>query len=331
MKTNVIDLNDVAKIYVEKAVAKVNGTVEPSVNFPSININCAPNEKIRFAFAGYLGEGDNPFIDENGNMFDLNFEPASSWITGTGSPDGMKFLWSKVIPVHNLFKGAEGIDLYVWEVDTTKISSIQLPVKISSTWVNNETGDDGEIDFPDAIVNVNFTQDPQAGNVYVMDFAEGVDSMINAGTFVLGKNLESKGENAISTTQVISANELIFPYSATTANTLARFTGGTIASIQLRKAKSNASTITLCATMGNDFLDTSRNQNGTCAIELVPTMAGISLGMNTTDGTNTFSKRPVVVIDSATNNMHVYILGEDCEWRTLTIDGQTVKVLAAKG
>ena len=324
MKLQIIDLKDITKAYLQKAVYKISGEgSDPSIIVPRIQLKHGDQNKVRFGMLYYWSEDGNTFTDKSGTEYMMYLGLPD---TGLGNlPEG----WTVVSNVESgftepPFPGVQYVGLAIYEVDLTVAKSFSAQISISSHYYNVEKGLEDDLNFPSFFLPIDFVTDGDCGSVKEMEVADAVAT-------ALGTNLQLNSDGKLDTKSVISTDGIYSPFGGDidTANGVIQSQSGQMY-FQLRNATTAAKNILLIGTRANEWISTSQGREDSCALLLLPRYQSIYIGMNTVDGSGTATKRPIVVVDKPGAHMAVYILGENCEWVTTTIDGVQRKVLAAK-
>lgn len=333
MNLQIIDLKDIAKAYIQKAVYKISGEgSDPSINIPRIQLKHGDQNKVRFGMLYYWGEGENAYVAKDGTNYTIGMGiPADS---STDIPDGWTIISSQESGfAESSFPGAEYVGLTVYEVDLTVAKTFSVEIGANNFlrcyYVNEEKEIDGDVTFPSFFLPIDFVTDGDCGYVKEMEVADTAATVLNSDS--LGTNLQLNSDGTLDTKSVISTSGIYSPFGSDlgTANGVIQSQGGQMY-FQLRNASTAAKNILLIGTRANEWISTSQGREDSCALLLLPRYQSIYIGMNTVDGSTTATKRPIVVVDKPGANMAVHILGENCEWVTTTIDGVQRKVLMAK-
>lgn len=333
MKLQIIDLKDIAKAYLQKAVYKISGEgFDPSVIIPRIQLKHGDQNKVRFGMLYYWGEDENTFKDKDGTEYMMYLGLPD---TSLGNlPEG----WTVVSYVESgfaepPFPGVQFVGLTIYEVDLTVAKTFSVEIGKGASLYCQYRNDDKEYDdalyFPNFFLPIDFVTDGDCGSVKEMEVADTVATVLDSDS--LGTNLQLNSDGKLETKSVISTSGIYSPFGSDidTANGLVQSQSGQMY-FQLRNATTAAKNILLIGTRANEWINTSAGRQDSCALLLLPRSQSIYIGMNTVDGTTTANKRPIVVVDRPGTALEVHILGENCEWVTTTIDGVKRKVLMAK-
>ena len=333
MKLQIIDLKDIAKAYLQKAVYKISGEgSDPSIIIPRIQLKHGDQNKVRFGMLYYWGEDENAYIAKDGTEYTMYMGLPEA--DTDNLPDG----WTVVSFTESgfaepPFPGIQYVGLTVYEVDLTvaKTFSVEMGkwATLYCNYRNDEKGLDDVLYFPSFFLPIDFVTDGDCGSVKEMEVADTVATVL--GSDSLGTNLQLNSDGKLDTKSVISTNGIYSPFGGDidTANGVVQSQSGQMY-FQLRNATTAAKNILLIGTRANEWINTSQGREDSCALLLLPRYQSIYIGMNTVDGSGTATKRPIVVVDKPGTALEVHILGENCEWVTTTINGAQRKVLAAK-
>jgi len=327
MNLQIIDLKDIAKAYLQKAVYKISGEgSDPSIIVPRIQLKRGDQNKVRFGMLYYWGEDENVCIAKDGAEYTIN--------TAIPLPPSVPDGWTLVSFTEKgfaepPFPGVQYVGLAIYEVDLSVAKSFSAQIGISSHYYNEEKGLDDDLTFPSFFLPIDFVTDGDCGSVKEMEVADTAATVLNSDS--LGTNLQLNSDGKLDTKSVISTNGIYSPFDGDidTANGVIQSQSGQMY-FQLRNASTAAKNILLIGTRANEWINTSAGRQDSCALLLLPRYQSIYIGMNTVDNSTTATKRPIVVVDRPGTALEVHILGENCEWVTTTIDGVQRKVLMAK-
>ena len=330
MKLQIIDLKDIAKAYLQKAVYKISGEgSDPSIIVPSIQLKHGDQNKVRFGMLYYWGEDVNVYIAKDGTEYTIY-----TGLPGTTGLDKLPDGWTLVSFTEKgfaepPFPGVQYVGLAIYEVDLTVAKSFSAQIGISSHYYSEEKGQDDDLTFPSFFLPIDFVTDGDCGSVKEMEVADTAATVLNSDS--LGTNLQLNSDGKLETKSVISTSGIYSPFDGDidTANGVIQSQSGQMY-FQLRNASTAAKNILLIGTRANEWINTSAGRQDSCALLLLPRYQSIYIGMNTVDNSSTATKRPIVVVDRPGTAAEVHILGENCEWVTTTINGVQRKVLMAK-
>ena len=323
MKFPIIDLKDIARAYLAKGVYKHSGEgFDPSINYPRIQLQHADGNKMQFGILHYhYPATDGEFVGADGTKYGV-------WVpvphpTYEGSiPEGVTMVWSSLNFAPAPFPGTNTPTLFVYEVDLTVAKTFTFGFTNPSVRCVKD-GQTSTETFPTFQLTIDFAFNDDNGLVKYCDFPLDVgDSFkIDDGKMTLGDKVTTGAFQLPKSGNTTPSDE---------NSTFAIFNGHMSAPGMPCIALHNAGyrtrgQIRMYTTKGGAFTTDIQTTDDTTALVLDGYNNKVCVGYKQIN-----NHTPIEVIDKLGANMAVWILGENCEWVTTTIDGVQRKVLAAK-
>ena len=324
MKLPAINLFDVVKKYLQKSIYAHSGEgIDPSIIMPTIELTLPKESRPRFAVLDYSGsEAQNPYVAADGTKYWARNYTGHSYGTIV---DGLDLDGNTGAGVRTVNEpGFSSVRVEIFTLDPTKVKEVNMPGQVyiyrqpaDGSQQKYDTFDftykvvfnlvedtgpvaDTEIDIPTSIIS-------QVKNSWL-----GATNLVGATVAATGADAPNLFNNFATSAQLASHN----PPGLWRAQTQSR--NFQYLGIATTKDTTYPASI-------NDFYGDATDKY--TRILLDGRNNTIDIGAFRTGGTAT--NTPIHVVDKATARA-VYILGVNCEWKTVTIDGVQMKVLAAK-
>ena len=324
MRLPAINLFDVVKNYLQKSIYAHSGEgIDPSIIQPTVVLNLPKEYRPRFAVLDYVGAMDhNPYIDADGTKYWVRNFTAQTQGTIV---DGLDFDGSTGSGVRTVNEpGFYMASAEIFTLDPTKVKEVNMPGVVYA-YRQPADGSQQQYDIFNFTYKVVFN--------IVEDTGPVADTEIDIPTSIISQvqNSYLGATNLVGTT--VTATGYDSPDLFYHSDTAAQLRGGNPpglwrAGTQTRTYQYLGIATTKDTTYPNGpsefYGDTTDKYTG---ILLGGRDNTIDIGVFRTGGTST--NTPIHVVDKATARA-VYILGVNCEWKTITVDGTTIKVLAAK-
>ena len=324
MNLPAINLFEVVKKYLQKSIYAHSGEgSDPSINMPTVVLNLPKEYRPRFAVLDYVGAVDhNPYIDADGTKYFVH--NYTSQTQGT-IVDGLNMDGSTGGGVRTVNEpGFYLASAEIFTLDPTKVKEVNMP-GVVKVYRNPADGSQQQYDTFNFTYKVVFNLVEDTGPV--------ADTEIDIPTTIISQVQDSwlGATNVVGTT--VTATGYDSPNLFNNYTVSAQLRGGNPPGLWRAGTKSRNFQYLGIATTKDQTYPTSPSEfYGDTADKYTGILLGgrdntIDIGAFRTGGTST--NTPIHVVDKATARA-VYILGVNCEWKTITVDGTTIKVLAAK-
>lgn len=323
MNLPAINLFEVVKKYLQKSIYAHSGEgSDPSINMPTVVLNLPKESRPRFGVLDYSGSVEqHPYVAADGTKYWARNYTAQSYGTIV---DGLDLDGNTGAGVRALNEpGFYSTSAEIFTLDPSKVKEVNMPGRVliyrqpaggsqqydtfNFTYkvvfnLVEDTGPvaDTEIDIPTSIIS-------QVKNSWL-----GATNLVGATVAATGADSPNLFNNFATSAQLSSHN----PPGLWRAQTQSR--NFQYLGIATTKDTTYPASI-------NDFYGDATDKY--TRILLNGRDNTIDIGAFRTGGTAT--NTPIHVVDKATARA-VYILGVNCEWKTITVDGTTIKVLAEK-
>ena len=313
MKFPIIDLKDIARAYLAKGVYKHSGEgFDPSINYPRIQLQHADGNKMQFGILHYYYPAANgEFVGADGTKYGV-WVPVPHPNYAGSIPEGVKMVWSSVNFAPAPFPGTNTPTLFVYEVDLTVAKTFTFGFTNPSVRCVKD-GQTATETFPTFQLTIDFAFNGDNGLVKYCDFPLDI-----GGSFKIDDGKLSLGDKVN-----VSPNFELFDMNNTGAF-VAR-TGGSVRSKQH------------VWFMGTKDAEVPNSPTG-IQDETADRVSGfhinafngaVTVGLHRSYGTGSDKYCPIYVLDKS-STPEVWMMGNQLEWKTVTIDGVQMKVLAAK-
>lgn len=319
MKFPIIDLKDVAKAYLQKGVYKHSGEgTDPSIILPTIQLQYAEGNKMQFGILHYYYPApDEEFVGADGTKYGV-WVPVPHPNYEGSLTEGVKMVWSSSNFAPAPFPGTNAPTLFVYEVDLTVAKTFSLGFTNPSVRCVKD-GQTVTETFPTFWLTVDFTFNGDNGLVKYCDFPldMGDSFKIDDGKLALGDKITTGTIEVPPNFEILNINN--------TGAFVAR-TGASARSLQhvwLMGTKDAAVPDSPAGIYG----ETADRVSG---IHINAYNGAVNVGLHRSYGTDSSDKCcPIYVLDKS-SAPEVWVMGKQLEWKTVTIDGVQMKVLAAK-
>lgn len=313
MKFPIIDLKDIARAYLAKGVYKHSGEgFDPSINYPRIQLQHADGNKMQFGILHYYYPAANgEFVGTDGTKYGVWVPVPHSNYAGS-IPEGVKMVWNSLNFAPAPFPGTNTPTLFVYEVDLTVAKTFTFGFTNPSVRCVKD-GQTVTETFPTFQLTIDFAFNGDNGLVKYCDFPLDIGGSfkIDDGKLTLGDKVE------------VSPNFEIFNINNTGA-----FVARTGASTRSKQhvwlmGTKDAEVPTSPAGIQDETADR------VSGIHINAYSGSVNVGLHRSYGTGSDKYCPIYVLDKS-SAPEVWMMGNQLEWKTVTIDGTTIKVLAAK-
>jgi hypothetical protein len=325
MRLPAINLFDVVKKYLQKSIYAHSGEgIDPSIIQPTVVLNLPKEYRPRFGVLDYSGSAaQNPYVTADGTKYFVHNYTAQTQGTIV---DGLDFDGSTGTGVRTITNepGFYSASAEIFTIDPTKVKEVNMP-GVVKVYRNPADGSQQQYDTFAFTYKVVFNLVEDTGPV--------ADTEIDIPTSIISQvqNSYLGATNVVGTTVTATGYDSpnLFSHLDTGAqlrgsNPPGLWRAGTQSRTYQYLGIATTKDTTYPESPSEFYGDTTDKYTG---ILLTGRDNTIDIGVFRTGGTST--NTPIHVVDKATARA-VYILGVNCEWKTITVDGTTIKVLAAK-
>ena len=313
MKFPIIDLKDIARAYLAKGVYKHSGEgFDPSINYPRIQLQHADGNKMQFGILHYYypAPGDE-FVGTGGTRYGV-WVPVPHPNYEGSLPEGVKVVWNSENFAPAPFPGTNAPTLFVYEVDLTVAKTFTFGFTNPSVRYFKD-GQTVTETFPTFQLTIDFAFNGDNGLVKYCDFPLDIGGSfkIDDGKLTLGDKVN------------VSPNFEIFDLDYHGA-----FVARTGASARAKQH------VWLMATKDAEVPDSpegiyNETADRVSGIHINAYSGAVEVGLHRSYGTGSSKSCPIYVLDKS-SAPQVWVMGKQLEWKTITVDGVQMQVLAAK-
>ena len=323
MNLPAINLFEVVKKYLQKSVFAHSGEgSDPSINMPTVVLNLPKEYRPRFGVLDYSGSVEqNPYVAADGTKYwarNYTIQSYGTIVDGLDL-DGNTGNGVRTVNEPGLYMSSAEI----FTLDPSKVKEVNMPGRVYI--YRQPAGGSQQYDTFDFTYKVVFNLVEDTGPV--------ADTEIDIPSVVIAQVEESYlgATNVIGGTVYATGSDAPNLYSNYTNS--AQLGGHNPPGLWRTGTQSrNFQYLGIATTKDTAYPASLNDFYGDTADKYTGILLGgrdntIDIGAFRTGGTAT--NTPIHVVDKATARA-VYILGVNCEWKTITVDGTTIKVLAAK-
>lgn len=324
MKFPIIDLKDIARAYLAKGVCKHSGEgSDPSINYPRIQLQHTDGNKMQFGILHYYyPAAGGEYEGADGTKYGV-WVPAPHPGYEGSLPEGVTMVWHSMNFAPAPFPGTNLPTLFVYEVDLTVAKTFSLGFTNPSVRCVKDGQTTATETFPTFRLTVDFAFNGDNGLVKYCNFPLDV-----GGSFKIEDGMLALGDTVTGGAFQLPKSGVTTPSDENSAfaiyNSSSAAPGGPCIALHNAGYRTRGQ-IRMYATKGGAFTTDILTSDDTTALVLDGYSNTVSVGFKKIN-----NHAPIEVVDKLGANMAVYVLGENCEWVTATIDGVQRKVLMAK-